>query len=206
MLKKILPFLLLFVFIGCLEYHEEMWLEKDGSGKLNFKIGLAEFIAMLDNLGDDDEDIFDRKKITDELNSIEGIEVLSSDSYYKNGRKWVEIELTFDSVENLSNLQNMEEGPALVGDIYWEKNEKGKFGFFRTVKTDISSSSDDNTDNENQTVEILKQYEWSYIVHFPGKVIETDDTGEITDKTTVTWTFPLTDIGEDGIKMSAVIR
>ena len=206
MVKKILPIVFMFLFIGCLEYHEEMWLKKDGSGRLNLKIGLAEIISMLDNLGGDDDDILNEHKITLELNDLDGIEVISSDSFYKNGRKWLEIELTFDTVESLSQMQDMEEGPSLVGNISWEKRDRGRYEFYRSVKTDISTDSDDEFQDKSETEELLKQYEWSYTVHFPGKIIETDETGKTTDKNTVTWIFPLTGIGEDGLKMSATVK
>ena len=205
--KGLLMLAVLPLMIGCVEYEEEMCINEDGSGSIAAKLGFSEFLGGL--IGFFDRGFFNEEELFNEFDSLDGIEVKDKDAYYKGGRRWVEIVLNFDSVEDLSRLRHHDEIPVILGRIRYDQESKREFSYRRDLDVNITSDSDDEKDSENENiVEILSGYEWKYTVHFPGKILDTN--GEIVQKSgkesIVSWVFPLAELDEESFQMEAYFK
>jgi len=140
---QLLLFMVLFLS-NCIEYQEEMWFERDGSGKLTMKISLNEYLSSLDE-GSSDND-FNEDEMVKDLNSHMGIKVTSSKSYYHNEKKWIEINLKFDSFDNLSKINEDETELNFMGKIKLTYDNKGNLNFSREIFIDNIDTDDDEND------------------------------------------------------------
>ncbi len=198
---QLLLFMVLFLS-NCIEYQEEMWFERDGSGKLTMKISLNEYLSSLDE-GSSDND-FNEDEMVKDLNSHMGIKVTSSKSYYHNEKKWIEINLKFDSFDNLSKINEDETELNFMGKIKLTYDNKGNLNFSREIFIDNIDTDDDEND-ATMIKAMLSKYKWEYIVHFPSKILVANAAEENIDesKKTVKWTFPLMVLAKKSQTMEA---
>ena len=147
---------------SCIEYREEMWLEDDNSGHLIFEIGLP--------LNTDiDEEEISELSIVSLCDSVNGVDVTKHSTYQIDDNTWIHIELEFDDVLLLNDVENKWFGQILIID-----DEKGE----RTFKRFITMSDTINV-SSNQFGNMLKhamlgQYSWMYTMHFPDELYETN--------------------------------
>ncbi|MBC8276786.1 MAG: hypothetical protein H8E46_01020 [FCB group bacterium] len=205
--KGLLLLAVLPLMMGCVEYEEEMWINEDGSGSLAAKLGFSEFLGGM--IGFFDKDFFDEEKLFNDFDNLAGIEIKDKDAYYDGGRRWVEIVLNFDSVDDLNRLRHHDEVPVILGKIRYDRENKREFRFRRDLDVDITSDHDHEKDSEDENIkQILSGYEWKYTVHFPGKILETN--GEIVQKSRnesiVSWVFPLAELDEESFQMEAYFK
>lgn len=191
------------LFIGCVEYEEEMWINEDGTGSVTAKLGFSEFLGGL--IGFLDSDFFDEDELFDDFDHVDGIEMKTKEAYYKDGRRWVEIALNFDSIEKLNRLKHHDEAPVILGRINYDEVSRREIRYRRDLEVDIESGQDHDDSEKDNVKQILSQYEWKYTVHFPGKILETN--GEIIEKSrkesVVTWVFSLGEIDAESFRMEA---
>jgi len=157
-----LIFMLITFLSSCIEYREEMWLENDNSGHLIFEIGLP-----LNTDIDDDE--ISELSIVALCDSVDGIDVTKHSTYEIDDNTWIHIEMDFDDVLLLNDVDNKWFGRIQITD-----DEKGE----RTFKRFITMSDTINV-SSNEFGNILKyamlgQYSWMYTMHFPDELYETN--------------------------------
>lgn len=86
--------------VSCIQYHEKMKLNSDGSGEITFAIGVSESFLNLGGSGNELQN-FDEDKIKGSFSNKEGIRVANSRTYTQDGNRWVEIKLGFESLHLL---------------------------------------------------------------------------------------------------------
>jgi len=192
LLLLILPFLLV---LSCIEYEEEMWVNNDGSGKIKMKISMPKFLSEYETEGEGISS-FDGENVKKKFEEIDGLTLIDSKSYEEDEKNVIEMVVKFDSFEILAKANEEEDNKLFIGDIKMEKDGDGRIVFKRTVSMEDSSKSEADKESEKLMAAMFGQYKFSYIVHFPNKVIEANTSDDNIDQklNTVKWTFPLTSI------------
>ena len=192
--KQILIFIILcFGLIGCIEYKEKMKLNSDSSGTITFSIGMNEDILTMGNKNAEIDD-FNEEELKKAFKGKEGISLIDSRTYTKDGNRWIEITLDFDSVEKLEKASRDSSGHGIIGDISLVKNENGKWVYTRKILgrgSELSNETD--TTSNGMMAMMFSQYKWRYELVLPSKIISTDaDKTDIDNNTnTIKWTYSL---------------
>lgn len=180
-IRIIIFFVLILVLLtSCIEYREELWLEHDLSGRINFEIGLP----ILTSINDDE---ISELSIVALCDSVEGINVVSHSTYMLDENTWVHVELSFENILLLNEIENEWFGEFYILD---EKDS-------RTIKRFISMSDTINV-SSGQFGNVLKyamlgQYSWIYTMHFPDELYEVNAHIARTDtvSNTAVWEYNL---------------
>ena len=182
-----LVFILITLLSSCIEYREELWLEKDNSGKLVFEIGLPPHISI-----EDDE--ISELSIVSLCDTVDGLDVVSHSTYMIEDITWIHVELEFDDILLLNEVEN-----EWFGEIYLMEDKDGN----RLLKRFITMSDTINV-SSNKFGNMLKyamlgQYSWIYTMHFPDKLYETNAPIARTDTLTNTaiWEYNLASLIND---------
>ena len=180
-LTLILALTLVLFLSSCIEYREELWLEKDNSGSLVFEIGLPQHTSI-----EDDE--ISELSIVSLCDTIDGLNVTGHSTYMIEDITWIHVDLEFEDILLLNEIEN-----EWFGEIYITEDEDGN----RQLKRFITMSDTINVSN-NEFGNMLKhamlgQYSWIYTMHFPDKLYETNAPIARTDTLTNTaiWEYNL---------------
>ncbi|MBA4405950.1 hypothetical protein C0389_01615 [bacterium] len=189
--------------VGCIQYHEKMKLNFDGSGEITFAIGLSE---PLFNLGGQNEEIknFDENKIKKSFANKKGIRFINSRTYTKDSDRWVEITLGFESLQLLMESNKDSTQQAMIGSLSLEEDSKGNMVFTRKISRSDSSVQNDSTSDAIGTgmMEMMfGQYKWKYELTVPGKIISTNAEPKDVDhnSNTLHWTLSMASLSKTQI-------
>ncbi len=161
-------FLLTFIFIlitllsSCIEYREELWLEKDNSGHLTFEIGLPPHTSM-------NEDEIPDLSIVALCDTVEGLEVTAHSTYMIDDITWLHIDLEFDDILLLNEIEN-----EWFGEITITEDNKGSRILKRYITMSDTINVSSNTFGKILKNAMLGQYSWIYTMHFPDELYETN--------------------------------
>ena len=175
MKRLILLGLLVVLFAGCVDYNEELWLNKDGSGRVKMIIGV------LTNYANNQE--------INRYNSMPGIHLISKSVYRKKNYTYYKLEFTFDSLESFNNLNNQISNADCFGRITMIKDKDGSI----LLKRRIALGSSEGGDEIEELIFTQPQdnLKWKYKMHLPWKIIKANAApANIDYKTnTVDWTY-----------------
>lgn len=184
------------VLIGCLEYNEQMKLNSDFSGELTFSIGISEELF---NLGGESSELenFDENKMKENYIDKKGIKFISSRSYSEGGNKWMEVKISFESIEDLLNSTTDTIQKGMMGEISIKENEDGNFVFTRYVFGN-EAQKDTSADAMSQRMMdmMFAKYQWQYELSLPSKIISSNaDPGNIDNNNNIVkWSYPLSSL------------
>ena len=195
-MKRIILFAFLtFLTSACLEYKEKMQLNYDGSGEIKFAIGLSESLF---NMSSDSGNVkdFDEAKIKNKYRHKKGIKFIGSKSYNESGDRWIEINLAFDSIEELMDASKDSSNFGMIGTIKLSEDNQGNMIFERSISSGGKSSEIDSSNSgfgKNVVDAMFSGYKWNYELTLPGKIISSNaDKNDIDEKTnTVKWHFSM---------------
>ena len=181
--------ILSFILVSCIEYTEKMKLNSDGSGEITFAIGISEDLL---KMGEDSTqlDDFNPDKIKKDFSNKDGVKFVDSKTYNKDGNKWIEIKLEFESVEKLAQASTDSTENLMIGDVSLKLNENGNWQFTRTL-TGKNTSSDSS--NGDMMAMMFSQYKWRYELELPSNIISTNaDSADVDYKNNIVkWTYSL---------------
>lgn len=182
-----------FFLTACIEYKEKLKLNDDGSGNITFAVGLSEELF---KLGGDSSQVSDFKedKIKKDWQNKKGIEFVGSKSYSKDGNKWIEISLKFESLEALQKASEDSTSKGMMGSISLTQNENGNWIFTRKIYN--SNSKNENAEDSvssGMMKMMFQQFKWQYELTLPSKIISTnaDEENVDTETNTIKWVFNL---------------
>ena len=197
--------------LGCIGYEEELWIEKDGTGKVEFRIVLAEMLTKM--MDKNDETPLNEEKLKEQFTNIDGVRVDEAKTYEKEGKKILSVKLSFDSWKSLTDIDiDTDDKANFWGKISLKEDEDGHVIFSRIVQMN------DNNTNENEEEEnpfaaglmtkMLSGFSWKYIVHFPTTVVSANAADEDVDKeaNTVIWETSLLSLSEGPFTMTAKLE
>ena len=132
-MKKLLVFSLVsLLFVSCIEYHEKMKLNSDGSGEITFAIGVSESFF---NMGSQSDELknFDENKIKESYIAKKGIKFLGIKSYSQDGNKFIEVKLGFESLQLLMDSSKDSTQQTMIGELSLMEDANGNFVFTRKL-------------------------------------------------------------------------
>lgn len=184
---------------SCVEYRERMWINGDGSGKIEMRAG---YDIEMTRMGEGDlnpEKLFKLRSETDEITNFK------TDSDTTEGKVWFEAKFRFNSTEFTRHLN--EDTRKFVGVVKLKPNDDGNLNFVRMIHriTDRKTSSQ----SENPFAEsMFGESAWVYETHFPSKILKlevTEGTVEQIDKS-VKWTIPMSKLAQKIVFLRAEIE
>jgi|WetSurMetagenome_2_1015567.scaffolds.fasta_scaffold347127_2 hypothetical protein len=190
-----------FFLTACIEYKEKLKLNDDGSGDITFAVGLSEELFKLDKDSSQVND-FSEDKIKKDWQDKKGIEFVGSRSYAKDGNKWIEISLKFESLEALQKASDDSTSKGMIGNISLTQNENGNWVFTRKIyNSTAKEESGDDSVSSGMMKMMFGQYKWQYELTLPSKIISTNAEEENvdTETNTVKWIFNLGSLSSNKI-------
>jgi hypothetical protein len=176
MKRAILLSMLVLFLAGCVDYSEELWLRKDGSGRAKMVIGV----------------------LTNYLNEQEinrymdqpGISLISKSVYRKNKFTYYKLDFRFNSLEAFNNLNDQVSNADFFGRISLKKEKDGTITMRRSIALGSMPSEQDEIE-QLIMAHLQKDMKWRYKMHLPWKIVKTNAAPENTDyKTnTVSWEY-----------------
>ncbi len=168
--------------LSCINYEQEVTLNPDGSGVAKIHYWMQ--------TGSDTGDIkapVKEEDIKEEYGKVEGVKVSEIKVEDKEGNTHVYFTLNFD---NLKAFLNTELG-GLDKEASYFKEKEGKYDFLGVVK---GSAEEGAEEMDDFTKSMLGEYKFTYLFHFPGKVLETNGEIDEKDPKTVRWEYSLAEI------------
>lgn len=159
-MKRLVMFgLLLFLLAGCVDYTEELWLNKNGSGRVKMTIGV---LTNYEN----------KQEINRYLNQP-GISLISKSVYRKGKFTFYNLDFRFKSVESFNNLNDEISNADFLGRITLTREKDGAISFKRKIALGSLSSEDDEIEQIilSQSQGNLK---WRYKLHLPWNIIRSN--------------------------------
>jgi len=168
--------LLLLLLAGCVDYNEELWLNKDGSGKVRMLIGA---LTSYEN----------NKEINRYINQP-GISLISKSIYRKKNLTYYNLVFKFNSLETFNNLNDQISNADFFGRITLKKAEDGSILFKRRIALGSPSGEEDEIEQLIFT-HPQENLKWRYKLHVPWKIVKANAAAANIDyKTgTVDWEY-----------------
>ncbi len=194
-MKKLIMAAALLLFSGCVKYNEELWFNKDLSGRIKVDVTVEEKIARsIEKTG---LDIFTQEGVEELYGGIDGVRVIEMNSTTEGTNRHTAFTLSFDTLESLQHIANAMKDTEFLGFITIEKNPSGSSSFARQMVM--------RKDARNLiTPEQMNSIDWNFMVHFPGKVLEANTPpGRERVKDTRSWVYSLRELANDPQTMKA---
>lgn len=195
-MKRLVGFMLLaaiLVLTGCVIYDESMELNKDGSGKYTFGMGVTEFSSLVDT----EEFLEDEPEEEIDLSEYPGITIIETNNYIdtETDIEWTNITLEFETLEALANALNTNE-LFQIGEISFSKGEDGYMLFKRTIPLLADHVEDFEGTDPAMLAMFLGEYHWNYKTKLPGRIVDSNAAEEDIDRATntISWSFPFIDL------------
>ena len=171
--SKLLITLLLTLILfatGCMNYKEEVWLNKNGSGKitLHFNSSVQSLIEKTS------EDINTGLKTNKKLSIIDQKLISKADS------SSFTITISFKEISDLDTLND-------IGTFSFVEGKKAKPVYTRTL-TNADSSSSIEKPKPGEIKELMR-YKWEYIAHLPYPIDKTNAQSLDKHSNTVSWKY-----------------
>jgi tetratricopeptide (TPR) repeat protein len=184
------------LFAGCIEYDEEMWLNKDLSGRLKMTLKVAEMAAP-EGQGDPFQGLSER------IRAVKGLKLAESRTFREDRKNCSTMVIEFDDVKTLSQLQDEQRKGGPFGSISVENLDNGTIKFQRVLTT----GAEENPQAAAMAHAMFGQANWNYVAHFPCKIETANVSENRIDKkrNTVTWTYSLADLMTKSQTMQATL-
>jgi hypothetical protein len=186
--------LLLTLACGCVDYEEEMWLDRDLSGWVTMMISVREELV---KGGSGMERDLSEEGVRRDVERIPGVKLESYESFREAGKMIARLRLKFDSVEKLTRHEShvTDSSPAsFLGAIHVRK-ENGKILFERTLRampeTKSNSSFAQDLFAKSLSSLFLSNNYLTYKLHVPGELITANSQRIDNPNHTVEWKFTL---------------
>jgi hypothetical protein len=168
----------LFLF-GCIQYNEEMWLNRDGSGHSQMHITVYSNYQNSETIG--------------KYANIEGIHLLNFKTYRNKDNSYYDIEIGFDNLKAFNELNDKDAMAHFIGKSEIIKGKRGLLEFKRVISLGSTEINDeDQLADLFQTLFTVNR-NWRYTIHFPYEIVSANtDPGNIDYKNkTVKWNYEI---------------
>jgi hypothetical protein len=193
--RSFLILTLLLAVTGCIEYRENIWLEKDGSGRLRFDVGLPEHTTI-------DQEEVSELGLVSLCDSVEGIRVTNSDTYLVDDITWIRVEAEFENILLLNELDNQ-----WFGHISLEERNDTLF-YIRSISMSDTLDEDSADFGRMLKYAFFGQYAWNYTLHLPDKILDSNAPLMYLDtlNNTVKWEYTMASLINEEKTMSVAYR
>ncbi len=215
-LAVVLPVLSL-ALTGCFELEEEIWFNKDGTGRLKVTMGIDEKMQKdqtPENKKKDEDKTQERKKAIEANANVTKCEVTTKT---EKGMYFETTEVWFKDVSKLpETLDNFKQGGKKDEDVLTiKKLEDGSYEFFQTFgkKTKPADQPEPSPEEKKMQDDMTAQFAKQMGDHKLTVVVHGASFGATNGKaegTTATWAVKLADAMSDksgkGVEMKAVVK
>jgi len=186
---SLLPLVL--ILASCIDGDEEIWLERDGSGRLEATYKMPPQI--MQSFGS--APVL-QKKLEDAIAKEPGLQIQHISNHMENGRVVFEFNATFDDVRTLAAFPKKHlrspDTPDQAG------SEEALFGTMNLTLSGLTMSFDRTVDlgpvlpdNVRQNPGFLGESAFRYVVHLPAPATTHNATGTADNGRTLNWKFLL---------------
>jgi len=174
-----LPVFLLIFLAGCVQYNEEMWLNKDGSGSMHMVLGVASS--------------YDNTEYLARYAKAPGIHIVSVSTYSKQDMKFYDIDMKFDSIADFNRLSDEEGLANFFGKIYLQQDKKRIVRYKRVISLGNPEINDEDTMADVFQNIFTANKVWSYTFHAPYPILVANATQENVNikQNTVKWRYEI---------------
>ncbi len=196
MKRSFLLCLIAIVLAGCIQYDEELWLNRDGSGRAKIRIVHRSSYANTQEI---------TRKAT-----LPGIHLINYEVRKSDGNVIYNIYFKFDSIEAFNNINDRVSNVDFWGKITLNKGKDRDIRFQRRIS--LGSLDDEYVDDDIlESIfrkHVTEDYRWTYKIHVPWQIVDSDAEPENQDHTgkAVTWTYDTDHIWNKSVTMSATMR
>jgi hypothetical protein len=179
MRKLLLLFPVCLCLLGCIQYEEEMWLNRNGSGHSRMHITVSSNYQNTDSIS--------------KYANIEGIHLLNFKTYRNEGNTYYDIELAFDDLKAFNALNDQDAIAHFIGKSEIIKEKRGLLKFRRIISLGSTEINDeDQMADLFQTIFTVNR-NWRYTLHFPYSIVTANaDPSNIDYKNdTVKWNYEI---------------
>lgn len=200
--NKILVIIALAVSIsflsGCVNYSENMTLNKDFSGKVSIKLAMSNM--MFGMMGESSSKML--KDMEESFKSSEKIKLIDSKTYNELDNQVFAFDIEFNSIEDFNMIRENDKTPPFLGEVSLVKGKDGKV----TLKRVISGSDNQEVNQEMRST--LAGYKWTYELKTPFKILEANTVPSYIDRktNTVKWEVPLFSILSEPQEMTVTME
>lgn len=176
---------------GCLDYDEEMWLNDDLSGHVNFTVSVPEQLVRGKTGLERD---MSEAKVKSDLERIPGVHVTSMQTFRDSGRVIAKVSATFDSIEKLTqHARNVADASAtsLLGAISVEAGSR-KIHLARKLPVVPQTTSRGLAQElvlDGLGTLLLSNNHLNYKLHPPGELITANSQRVDNTSHTVEWNY-----------------
>jgi hypothetical protein len=168
--------LLLILLAGCVDYNEELWLNKDRSGRVKMVIGVLTTYLNQQELN--------------RYTSQPGITLISKSVYRKQDYTYYYLDFRFASLEAFNNVNDQINNADFLGKITLTKEKDGSVTLTRRIALGSTPGEEDEIEQLIMT-HPQDNLKWRYKLHLPWKIVKTNAAATNTDMTTntVSWIY-----------------
>lgn len=164
---KYLIIILAILMTSCMQYKEEIFLEKDMSGKIKFQ---AKIYQQWKNFS-----LPPKEKISLDIRQITGLNLAQYEEQISDSLISLDIIIEFNQIDQLQRLFAKDYLHPYLGDISLTKNKKGHWVVRRLMEGKESPFFEEKEIIENLTLAEKKTMDlglpWSWVVHPPSDVL-----------------------------------
>jgi len=163
--------------LGCIQYDEEMWLNRDGSGHVNMHITIASN--------------YQNSETINKYTSIPGIHLLTYKTYRNAGNTYYDIQMKFDDLKSYNALNDQDALAHFIGKSEIIKGKRGLLTFRRVISLGSTELNDeDQMADLFQTIFTVNR-NWTYVLHLPYSVVTANTAPANIDykNNTVKWNY-----------------
>lgn len=200
--------LLIVVFTGCINYENTFTLNNDGSGKVHIHYWIAEETYKMMNQpnekGEVPPDVFTEEEAKKTYGG-EGLTISNFKAYTdkeEKPNKHAELDVNFKDVSDLSKTKHFQ-------NWTFSFSGEGTANFAAVLpaeEKDTEGMTEEEKESAEKMTEYLKDYTYTTIINFPGKVLETNGEIDPKDPKKVTWSIDMKTMTDEGINYTAKIQ
>lgn len=178
---------------GCVDYHEEMWLNSDLSGRVNMVISVQEEIVKGATGLEKD---LSEEGVRRDVERLPGVKLEGFESFREAGKVVAKLRINFDSLEKLTRHEASagESTPLSLLGTMSLREEGRKWVLERTLtalpETKAKSTGSDLLAKGLGSLLFSKNH-LSYKLHLPGEIITANSQRIAAKERTVEWNFTL---------------
>ena len=200
----ILPIAALYALLSaCVEYHETLTLNRDGSGRLSMRIEIDETVVQ--RFAPIDPGGLNEQSMTESINILPGLQVTRSATERRNDHQTIRLELKFDSTDSLLRLNDAGDYRRHFGNVSFSETASGDLALVRQVQLAESKSPAIELPAEVART-LFGNYRWRYQINMPTKIRRTESPGGqvAIEGEQVTWEFSLAELLKGSQRLEVV--
>ncbi|MDP8214862.1 MAG: hypothetical protein RAO92_08800 [Candidatus Euphemobacter frigidus] len=206
----VLSLLMVVAFSGCIKMEQDITLNKDGSGSVEFMYAMSEQtinqMKAMAQMGkqegeeaelDDNQFEFDEAKVKSKFEAMkeQGIVLKNVETTTKGGWKYMNIAFDFKDISKLNDAEAMGDSPITI-----TKNADGNYVITSKMSGDEMGGGEADTEQMKAMLPMLAGMRVAMKIHTPGAIIST--TAPIKGKDTAEWIFDVDKDPDSVLNMS----